>query len=492
MQEKPGLDNQVLSMRENKERVMNQAKPKSHKSSSRRGLEMIHPHAAGLDIGASEIYVCVPDDRDQPAIRAFATFTADLHALAQWLVQCQIETVAMESTGVYWVPIFEILEKYGIEVYLVDARQLKQVPGRKSDVNDCQWIQQLHSFGLLRRCFQADEEMRALRILVRQRETLIRSRSTHILHMQKALQMMNIQLTQVISDITGQTGMRIIHAILAGERDPRQLAQLRQSQCARSVEDIARALEGSYKAEHLFALRQAVEAYDFYGQQLIACDREMERLYAQITPPPDPSNPPANPPPPSSKQRPRKNQAHFDLKHTLFQLTGVDLTAIPGLDALTVQTILGEIGTDMSHWPTVKHFSSWLCLAPRHEKSGGKVLHQRTLKSDNRATTALRIAAQAVSRSSSRLGSFFRRLKAKHGPAKAIVATAHKIARILYFMLKDRTPYQDLGADLDTELQQAHLLRALNRKAKTLGMILVPCNSQQLSPSPTATFVSVS
>jgi transposase len=464
---------------------MSQPRPKAKKSSSGRGLEMIHPDAAGLDIGASEIYVCVPAERDRQPVRKFATFTADLHELAQWLVKCQIQTVAMESTGVYWVPIFEILEAYGIEVYLVDARQLKQVPGRKSDVNDCQWIQQLHSFGLLRRCFQADEEIRALRILVRHRETLIRSRSTQILHMQKALQMMNIQLTQVVSDITGQTGLRIIRAILAGEREPGQLAQLRNVQCARSAAEIARALEGSYKAEHLFALRQAVEAYDFYGQQIVACDQEMERLYAQITPPPDDANPSSNPPPAPNHQRPRKNQAHFDLKSALFHLTGVDLTAVPGLDALTVQTVLGETGTDMSHWPTVKHFTSWLGVAPRHEKSGGKILRNRTLKSANRANTALRVAAQAVARSSSAIGAYFRRIKAKHGPAKAVVATAHKLARIIYFMLKERTPYIDLGADHYTDQQQANLLRYLNRKANSLGMTLMPRNShEQQTPLP--------
>lgn len=261
---------------------MSQAKP----SRTTPPLSVVHPDAGGVDIGASEIYASVPADRAEQVVEKFGTFTADLHQLAQWMVRCEVKTVAMESTGVYWIPLFEILESYGIEVYLVDARQLKQVPGRKSDVNDCQWIQQLHSFGLLRRCFQADEEMRALRILVRQRESLIRSRATHILHMQKALQLMNIQLTQVVSDITGQTGLRIIRAILAGERNPLKLAQLRNVRCARTEQEIAGALEGSYKAEHLFTLRQAVEAYDFYGQQLLACDQEMERLYVQITPAP--------------------------------------------------------------------------------------------------------------------------------------------------------------------------------------------------------------
>lgn len=450
-------------------------------------LAIVHRDAAGLDIGSREIFACVPRDRDPQPVRSFATFTADLHQLANWLVSCGITSVAMESTGIYWIPVFEILEACGIEVYLVDARQLKQVPGRKSDVKDCQWIQQLHTFGLLQRCFQADEARRALRILVRQRESLIRSRATHILHMQKALQMMNVQLTQVVSDITGQTGLRIIRAILSGERNPQRLAQLRDPKCKRSVPEIAHALEGSYKAEHLFALGQAVEAYDFFGRQLLACDQEMARLYRQMPPRSHDPDQPTNPPPPIRQQRPRKNQAHFDLTTALYQLTGVDLTAIPGIDALTAQTVLGEIGLDMSHWPSVKHFASWLGLAPRHEKSGGKVLRKRTLKNANRASTALRMAAQALARSQTALGAFYRRLKAKHGPAKANVATAHKLARIIYAMLKERTPYVELGADYYTQQQQASLLRYLDRKAKALGMMLVNRNSDQHSLQSLAT-----
>lgn len=446
-------------------------------------LAVVHEDAAALDIGAREIFACVPSGRDEPNVRSFATFTADLHQLADWLVRCQITTVAMESTGVYWVPIFEILEARGIAVYLVDARQLKQVPGRKSDVADCQWIQQLHTFGLLRRCFQAEEGMRALRILVRQRESIIRARASHILHMQKALQMMNLQLTQVVSDITGETGLRILRAILAGERNPKHLARLRDGRCKRTEEEIAKALHGSYKAEHLFALRQAVEAYDFYQRQIVECDEEMRKLYAQMTPPPDRPTPPETPPPP--KRSTTKNRTHFDLTTTLHRLVGIDLTAITGLDALSVQAILGETGLDMSHWPTVKHFCSWLGLAPRHEKSGGKVLRNRTLKTSNRANTAFRMAAQAAGRSHTAIGAFYRRLKAKLGPAKANVATAHKLARILYTMLKERQPFVDLGADHYTQQQQAHWLRYLNRKAKALGMTLVPCNSnEQTLPAP--------
>lgn len=454
---------------------MKQSSPSQSKGS--RTLSVVHEDAAALDIGAREIFACVPRERDEQNVRSFATFTPDLHQLADWLVRCQIKTVAMESTGVYWVPIFEILEACGIEVYLVDARQLKQVPGRKSDVADCQWIQQLHTFGLLRRCFQAEEEMRALRILVRQRESIIRCRATHIMHMQKALQMMNIQLVQVVSDITGETGLRILRAILAGERDPKQLARVRDGRCAHSEQEIAKALEGSYKAEHLFALQQAVEAYDFYQRQIMACDEEMRKLYAQMTPPPDTSSP--STPPPSKKRSSTKNRTHFDLTTTLYHIVGVDLTAITGLDALSVQAILGEIGLDMSHWPTVKHFCSWLGLAPRHEKSGGKVLHKHTLKTTNRANNALRMAAQSAGRSNTAIGAFYRRLKAKHGPAKANVATAHKLARILYAMLKTRQPFEDLGAEHYTQRQKERLLHNLTRKAKALGMTLVPCNSVQ-------------
>lgn len=461
---------------------MKQSSQSPSKGSS--SLAIVHEDAGALDIGAREIFACVPRERDEQTVRAFGTFTADLHQLADWLLRCQIKSVAMESTGVYWVPIFEILEACGIEVYLVDARQLKQVPGRKSDVADCQWIQQLHTFGLLRRCFQAEEEMRALRILVRQRESIIRCRATHILHMQKALQMMNLQLMQVVSDITGETGLRILRAILEGERNPHQLAHLRDGRCARTEEEIAKALQGSYKAEHLFALRQAVEAYDFYQRQIVACDEEMRKLYAQMTPPPDSSTPPPTPPPPK-KRSVTKNRAHFDLTDTLYRLVGVDLTAITGLNALSVQAILGEIGLDMSHWPTVKHFCSWLGLAPRHEKSGGKVLHNRTLKTTNRANNALRMAAQSAGRTNTALGAFYRRLKAKHGPAKANVATAHKLARILYAMLKTRQPFAELGVEQDSQQQKERFLRQLSRKAKAVGMMLVPCNSeQQALPSP--------
>jgi transposase len=437
-------------------------------------FSVIHPNAAGLDIGASEIYAAVPEGRDEENVRSFPTFTVDLLALADWMQACGVDTVAMESTGVYWIPIYEILEARGIEVYLVNAHHAKNVPGRKTDVLDCQWIQQLHTFGLLRASFRPQEEISVLRSLVRHRENLVRYRSAHIQHMQKALQLMNVQLTQVVSDITGVTGLSIIRAIVAGEHDPLTLARFRHPACAKSSADIAKALDGHYKAEHLFALAQALEAYDFYNQQMLACDREIEAHYDSL--PPAPPNPESLPPAPTHR-KPRKNQANFDLTTALFQTVGVDLTAIDGIDALTAQTVISEIGLDMNRWPSVKHFTSWLGLAPNPEKSGGKVLRSHTRKTNNRANTALRIAAQSLARSQSALGAFYRRIRARQGAPKAITATAHKLARMIYYMLKHRRPYQDPGATYYEQQYHDRILRNLRRKAAQLGMQLIPRES---------------
>ena len=438
-------------------------------------LKQLNLNAAGLDIGAEEIYVCVPVDRDEQPVRVFPTFTADLHALAAWLKACDIETVAMESTGVYWIPVYEILEARGFHVHLVNARQLKNVPGRKTDVLDCQWIQQLHTYGLLRGSFRPPEEICALRALARHRDNLIRYRSNHIQHMQKALQLMNVKLTQVVSDITGVTGMSIVRAILAGERNPQTLARMRNPGCAKSQEEIAKALHGNYKAEHLFVLKQALAEYDFYQQQIEECDAEMEAMYAAL-PPSEPGDSASRPPKPTQR-KPRKNQAHFDLATSLYRMVGVNLASIDGVDALTAQTILTEIGTDMSCWPTVKHFTSWLCLSPYNDISGGKVLRSRTKKTKNRASTAFRIAAQSLSRSQSALGAFYRRMRAKHGPAKANKATAHKLARIVYHMLKHRNAYVDPGETAYIQQQRDRTIRNLKRRATLLGLQLIPANA---------------
>jgi transposase len=435
-------------------------------------FEQINLNAAGLDIGAAEIWACVPADRDEQAVRCFETFIVDLHALANWLEACGVETVAMESTGVYWIPIYEILEARGLVVNLVNARHIKNVPSKKTDVLDCQWIQKLHTYGLLQASFRPDEQMCSLRSYLRHRDNLIRYRSAHIQQMQKALHQMNIQLTNVISDITGQTGMQIIRTIVAGEHDPLKLAQYRNPRCRSSEDEIAKSLEGHYKPEHLFALQQSLEGYDFYTQQIKACDVEIEQKYKAFKPQIDIQAQSL----PNPKRRPRRQATHpdYDLRTYLYEISGVDLTQIDGIDALSAQTIISEIGLDMSKWSTVKHFTSWLGLAPHNHISGGKVLKRKTKKTNNRANTALRIAAQSAGRSQSALGGFYRRIRAKHGSPKAITATAHKIARIVYHMLKYRDEYVDPGQDYYQQQYQDRVIKNLRRKAKELGMELVP------------------
>jgi transposase len=431
----------------------------------------VNPHAAGLDIGSEEIWACVPEDRDAEPVRSFGTFTPDLFALADWLATCRIETVAMESTGVYWIPVYEVLEARGFRVYLVNARHLKHVPGRKSDVKDCQWIQYLHTCGLLSGSFRPEAEMCAVRAYLRHRAALLEYRAAHIQHMQKALQQMNIQLTQVLTDITGATGLAIIRAIVAGERDPVHLARFRAPRCASSTEDIAKALTGHYQPEHVFALKQALALYDVYTEQVRECDAEIERRFRAIKPVGPDELPPLNR---ANKHRTHnKNAPDYDARGLLYQLTGVDLVAIPGLNASTVQTILSEIGLDPRKWPNAKAFCSWLGLAPRHEISGGKILRRSTLKTRNRAGQAFRLAAQAVSRSHNGLGAYYRRMRARQGAKAAIVATAHTIARIVYHLLTHRTPFRDLSAEDYAQRARERDLANLRKRAAKLGLTLV-------------------
>jgi transposase len=450
----------------------------SHRPQSVKGkatmeeLSIVHPNAAGMDIGAEEIWVCVPADRDAEPVRRYGTFTPDLQALVDWLVQCQVDTVAMESTGVYWIPIYELLEARGLTPCLVNARQVKHVPGRKTDVLDCQWLQKLHRLGLLSASFRPDAEMVTLRAYLRHRAELIERRSPHILHMQKALVQMNLQLTQVLSDITGVTGLKILRAIVAGERDPHRLAEFREATCRSSTEEITKALTGTWKPEYLFVLKQSLEAYDFYTQQVAACDTEVERLYATMKPRWETAKP--LPPLPRRTSAPKKNQPAGDVRQAMYRLVGVDLTAVDGLQETSVQDILSEIGTDMSPWPTVKHFASWLRLAPHNDISGGEVLRSRVLKSSNRARQAFRLAAQAVARSDSAFGAFYRRKRAQYGPKVANVATAHKIARAVYFMLKHHVPYEALKAEEYEAKQHERELTRLKRHAAKLGYNLTP------------------
>ncbi len=389
-------------------------------------LQHLNLNAAGIDIGATAHFVAVPPDRDPQPVRQFATFTADLHRLADWLTACGVDTVVMESTGVDWIPLFELLEARGFTVLLVNARHVKNVSGRKSDILDCQWLQQLHTYGLLTGAFRPADEIVVLRSYLRQRATLVQGASGHIHHMQKALQQMNLLLHQVVADITGVTGMTIMRAILAGERDPQVLAQHRDARCKNSVEVIAQSLVGTYRAEHLFALQQAVTLDDVYQAQIVACDAQIEQYLATCTPVTE-----ELPPTPGKPRQRTGNPFHFDAQAQLYRRTGVDLTRIAGIDSVTALTIVGEIGTDMSRWKTVKHFTSWLGLCPGTKVSGGRVLGSKTKPTVNRAATALRMAAASLSRSHSALGAYLRRMSAKLGKPQAVTATAHKLARLV-------------------------------------------------------------
>lgn len=441
-------------------------------SESGEGLTVVNPHAAGIDVGNTWHWVAVPPDspglNGGPAVRKFGTFTADLHALADWLVACGVTTVAMESTGVYWIPLFEVLESRGLVVCLVDTRRLKSVPGRKSDVMDCQWVRRLHAFGLLSPAFRPEEQVTVLRSYLRQRAMLVAYASHHIQHMHKALQQMNVKLANVLSDITGQTGMAILRAILAGERDPAKLAKLRDPRCKSDQRTIALSLEGNWREDHLFELAQAVELYDTYRQKVEACDSRIEQCLGQF---PDQSE--GKPLAPKKSKR-NPNAPRFDARTHLFRLCGADLTAIDGIDANTALKLVSEIGPDVSRWPTVKHFVSWLCLCPGTKKSGGRVISSRTRRGGNRVAAALRLAAQGLERSASGLGAFYRRMKARLGPAQAVTATAHKLARRVYAVLRDRGPYVDEGQEVYEKQFRDRMLRNLQRQARKLGLALVP------------------
>jgi len=403
-------------------------------------------------------------------VRGFGAYTADLNAIADWLATCGITPVALESTGVSWIPLFALLETRGFEVLLVDPQQVQKIKGRpKSDVHDCQWIQRLHTFGFLASAFRPTDQVCVLRSYLRQRAMLLTYAAQHIQHMQKALTQMNIKLQHVISDITGVTGLAILRAILGGERDPEKLAQLRDYRCKDDEATIARALQGNGRDEHLFALAQAVALYDVYHQKIIECARHIEASLQTFA---DRSEGQPLPPPP----RPRKRGGHqpaFAVRAPLHRITGVDLTQIEGLDETTSLVILSEIGLDRHRWPTVKHFTSWLGLCPHHRVSGGKVLSRRTKPCANRAATALRLAAACLHHSQSALGAFFRRMKARMGAPKAITATAHKLARLIYPMLKHGTAYVRQGMDEYEQQYRDRMVKNMTRRAKALGYTLV-------------------
>lgn len=436
-------------------------------------LKQINFNASGIDVGDSEMYVAVPEDRDEQSVRVFGTFTRDLVSIAQWLTQCNITTVAMESTGVYWIPLFEILVEHGFEVLLVDARKVKNVSGRKTDIQDCQWIQQLHTYGLLNGSFIPDQNIRALRDMIRHRANLLRYRASHIQHMQKILQLMNLKLTNVLSDITGTTGMQIIRAIVNGKTDPHFLSQFRDPHCKSPQIEIEKSLEGNYRKEYIFQLKQMLNLFDYYASLITELDRETETMYKQLPSLIDPHQQPLKPLKRGSNRK-MKNSPEYDLRIQLYRISGVDLTQIDGLNSSTVQDILTDIGTDMSKWPTSKHFCSWLRVAPENKKTGGKVFFSSTKKTKNRANKALRMAAFALSHSHTSLGAFYRRVRAKHGGPAAITATAHKLARIIYKMLRFKIDYVDLGADYYEQKFKSRIIHNLQHRAQSFGYQLVP------------------
>ena len=446
----------------------------SKRSRSQRNLSPVHPAAAAIDIGATIHVAAVGPDRDKEPVRTFQTFTDDLHRLADWFTACGIKTIVMESTGVYWIPVYEILEQRGFEVLVVNARDAKHVPGRKTDVSDAQWLQRLHEYGLLRASFRPQAEMAGLRAYLRQRERLLDYAAAHIQHMQKALTQMNLQLHHVISDITGVTGMQIIRAIVAGERDPDVLASYRDRRCHASAETVRQALVGNDREEHIFALTQALELYEVYQTKVLACDEKIEAILKRLK---QSAAPPINELPVARHRTRQPNAPAFEVRDALHAILGVDLTQIHGLGPYLALKLVGECGANLAAWPSAKHFTSWLALAPHNKISGGKVLSSRTRRTSNRAASLLRLAAIAVGRTDTALGAFYRRLSARVGKAKAITATARKIAVLFYNSLRHGMAYADPGAGYYEDRYRQRVLSNLQRRAKSLGFVLQQAES---------------
>jgi transposase len=431
--------------------------------------EQVYPNAAAVDVGASSHWVAVPPDRGDDPVHEYGAMTDDLNAMADWLLACGVDTVALESTGVYWIPVYEVLEQRGLKVFLVDARQMKYVPGRKSDVQDCQWLQKLMSLGLLRAAFRPDVEVCVVRAVARQREVLIADQASWVQRMQKSLVQMNIQLTEVLSDVMGTTGQAIIRAIVAGERDPKVLASHRHGRVKASADEITKALTGNWREEHLFVLGQALGVYDDIARHLAVCETKLQGLLNKL----------------GQRQidlgkAPRagsKLRAEFDVRQILANWAGVDLTRINGLAATTVMKILTEIGPDLARFETVKHFCSWLGLCPATKISGGKVLSSGTKRSANRARQALKMAAMSLSHSDSALGAFYRRLSGRMDKPRANTATAHKLARMVYFMLTRGEAFIDQGQQHYEEQQRQRSVAALKRRATALGFVVTPAGA---------------
>ena len=435
------------------------------------GLPIVNARAAGIDIGSRIQVAAVPPELSDDPVQTFQSFTADIERMADWLVSLGITTVAMESTGVYWIPVFEILEDRGLTVILANARDCKSVPGRKSDVNDAQWLQRLHACGLLRASFRPTRDIAALRAYMRIRDRHLEYAAAHMQHMQKALTHMNLQLHHIISDISGVTGLKIVRAIVAGERDPDVLAAMRDVRCRESIQTIRAAMVGNYQPEHVFALAQALALFDFYQERVADCDAQIERTLQLL------NADKAKPEEPLAKPRCRTKQTNslnFDVRPLLYQLTGMDLTQIHGIGPSVGLALIAECGTDLSRWPTEKHFTSWLTLSPGCKISGGKVLSSHTRKSNNRIAARLRLVATSVGRTDTALGAFYRRLAARIGKAKALTATARKIAILFYRAMRFGMRYEDPGADQYEQRYRERVVKQLQRRAAHFGFALQP------------------
>jgi transposase len=437
------------------------------KNNKRFETPRLNMKAAGIDIAASsDHYVAVSPECCPDNVRCFGHFTEDLHQLADWLLECGIETVAMESTGVYWIPIYQVLEARGLEIFLVNSRHIKNVPGRKSDVQDCQWLQYLHSVGLLRGSFRPKDEICALRSIQRHKDSLVKLASSHTLRMQKSLDQMNIKLHYVISDITGESGLKIIKAILDGERDPLLLAKLKNHLIRASETTIAKALVGDYRQEHLFTLRQSLSAYENYQILINECDEQMHKMMAKI----DDNELHQHPLPKPTKG---KRDLKPLLRKEMYRLLGVDLTAINGISSQTAYAFYTEVGPNLDKFRTEKHFTSWLGLCPGKEETAGKIKSSKTRKVANRFSIKLRIAASTLHHAKSDMGQYFRRMKTKLGAPKAITATAAKIARIIYFMIKNKVPFDQTQFQKNEELFLQRRIKNLKRNAAELGLKLI-------------------
>lgn len=436
-------------------------------------LHVLQPNAAGIDIGATEIYIAVPEKRSSDTVRHFGTFTEDLHKAAHWLKECKIESIAMESTGVYWIPVFQILDSYGFEVILVNARHVKNVPGRKTDVQDCQWLQYLHSVGLLRGSFRPNQDICAVRSLLRHRDNMVKAAGRHVQHIQKALTQMNFQIHNVISDIVGVTGLAIIDAILAGERDRKKLAGLADPRIKADQQTIIKSLEGDFRSEHMFTLKQTLSSYRHYQQMIKDCDMEIESHLKTFDSRID-IDEKRLPPSKGSKRKKKNAEPDFDLRRHMYRLLGTDLTLIDGISTLTTHVVFTEIGPDLSMFPTAPHFCSWLGLSPQNKISGGKILSSKTRPGSNRAARALRMSASTLLRSKSYLGNYYRRMRSRHGAPKAITATAHKLARIIYHLIKYQKPFDESIFAEQEKQHQERMKRKIIKQAKSLGLQLVP------------------